>query len=120
MWYITKIIIKQNKFFYTQIEGSSKMKIARKCNNAYDRCYENCIDTNEYIFSGNLGECFISYEKKKPEPHECRIVFGEDVIPYKVKKIGYWPFSKYKIQWILKRENTVEKLKELKKKIFLL
>jgi len=115
MFYTKEIRLKQNDFYYIQVDGQGNLKATQPESNEYR---EDDIDTTEYIYNGQLG-CFVkSFEKKEPRAGSVRVVYGIEVIPSKVKKISKSLFNKeYEIWWVLKRDNSIDNLDKIFKEI---
>ncbi len=102
MWYNDKVIVKQNPNFYTQ-EG-------------YDHSSKgvNKIDKTEYIFEGNSGAWFESYEKKEPKIGDTRWIYDTEFVPWKVHpRSKYLFFTVYEVWWVpVQGNNTYEEIRE--------
>lgn len=79
MWYNVDIIVTQNKNFYDQTTFN------------VDK------DSNEYHFTGNLGNWFITYEYKTPSVNDTRKIFDREFRAYRCHKRGWF---KKEIWWV--------------------
>ena len=100
MWYINKIIVKQNTHFYIQ-KGVTTHAVNRQ-------------DKTEYEFAGQLGAWFKSYEKKEPRVKDTRWIYGKEFVPYNIIKHRYWIFFVVQEVWWVPSDyrNTTELIAE--------